>query len=100
MPCIDGPVCLTRSAPDDSYAGQLLLFDVVPPNVVSRSGVLSSIAEASGDASLTLPDFVTLAEFRTWSNTIRDAEDIPGCKDMVHACLVLKVGGQLIISAH
>lgn len=100
MSDIDGPVCLTRSAPDQSYAGQLFLFDAIPSGVVSRSGVLSSIAEASGSESVRLPDFVTLAEFKIWSSTIRNAEIISDCKDMAHACTVLKVGCRLISAAH
>lgn len=89
MPGIDGPVCLTHSSPDNSYAGQLLVYDVVPASIVPRSGVLLSIAEAQCDAQL--PDVLTLSDFKTWSKVAADGQDQPQCTDMVHACTVLKV---------
>lgn len=88
MPAIDGPVCLTYSAPADVYAGQLLVYDVVPPSAVSRSGFLSSIVEAGGDVRL--PDFVTLSEFKAWTSTIATKQTAADL-NIAQACIVLKV---------
>lgn len=72
----DGPVCLTRSAPHEAFSGQLIFYDVIDSAAIARSGVLSCIVEAGGEA--VLPDSITLAEFKTWLTkgdaTIAEAE--------------------------
>ena len=83
---IEGPVCLTHVAPAETCSGQLHVFSPVPEDVVSRSGVLSSIAEAGGDAKL--PGVVSLSEFRTWADTVTDPKKY---YDMAQLCSVLKV---------
>lgn len=63
-----------------------------------RSGVLSSIAEARGDAKL--PDMLTLSDFKSWSKEAAGGNDQPQCTDMVHACTVLKVSPCRADTAH
>lgn len=89
MVIFDAPVCLTRSAPLDSYSGHLLFYDVIEPSSVSRSGVLSCIAEAGGE--VVLPDAIRLPEFRAWvaaTNADRAAVDVMAFTSI---CTVLKV---------
>lgn len=89
MACFDGPVYLTQSAPDAAYAGRIVLYDVVHPDVVSRSGVLSSIVEAGGDVKL--PDTVNLSEFKAWCiATTSNKEDLKSL-ELGRMCTMLKV---------
>lgn len=97
MPGFNGPACLARSAPAAVYAGHLLFYDVVPPSAVSRSSVLSSIIDSSGEARL--PEIVTLSEFKVWVNSATDAMDLSQAHDLEHACTVLKVGPYKACSA-
>lgn len=89
MAVVDAPVCLTRAAPHGAYAGQLLFYDVIDESTVSRSGVLSCIAEAGGE--VVLPDAIRLPEFRTWvaaTNADKAALDL---MSFTSICTVLKV---------
>lgn len=61
---VEGPVCLTRSAPATEYSGQLMLYDKVDRSIIARSSVLQCIMESGGDTQL--PDSVSLAEFNNW----------------------------------
>lgn len=85
----DGPVCLTRSAPVETYAGQLIFYDVVDPSVVARSAVLSCIVEAGGET--VLPDSLTLPEFKTWMKDGNATKEDAAKWSFSFLCDVMKV---------
>ena len=58
------PVHLTQTAPLTTSPDDLISCNIVDVDTVSRSSVLSCIAEAGGDARL--PEAVTVAEFKAW----------------------------------
>lgn len=68
MPALQGSVCLTSSAPFPIEPNQLILYDVIDASTVCRSGVLSCIVEAGGEA--TLPDTVTLPDFKAYVRAV------------------------------
>lgn len=86
----DGPVCLTRTAIHADYSGQLIFHDVLPSSSCSKSGVLSSVVEAGGEALL--PEAVTLAQFKTWltatTATLAEINNMP----FSSFCTVVEVG--------
>lgn len=86
------PVCFTRSAPFDICPGQLVLYEVIDTNVTSRCSVLSTIAEAGGEARL--PDAITLADFQIWIAFVKghcEHDDLADGFTVVKVTLVLDV---------
>lgn len=62
------PICCTRSTPLEASNSGLIFENFVKSDVMSRSSVLSCIAEAGGDAKL--PEAVNVSEFRTWMKAV------------------------------
>lgn len=89
MTGLEAPVCLTSSAPVEAFSGQLVFYDVIEPSTVSRSGVLSCIAEAGGD--VVLPDAIRLPEFRTWVAATNADRGTVDAMAFTSICIVLKV---------
>lgn len=89
MPALDVPVCFTSSAPFRVDSNQLVMYDVIDSHFISRSSVLSTIAEAGGEAKL--PDAITLSEFRQWMKAAEAPWGMDATKRFPLLCSVLKV---------
>lgn len=89
MDGFDAPVCLTRSAPLDVGSGQLIFYDVIDTDTVSRSGVLSCIAEAGGE--VVLPNTISLPDFRFWLTATTVNSTMLHMLPFASICVVLKV---------
>lgn len=89
MAVFDAPVCLTRSAPHEGFSGQLVFYDVVESSTISKSSVLSCIAEAGGE--VVLPDSIRLPEFRTWIAATNANQAVIDVMPITSICTVLKV---------
>ena len=89
MASCDIPVCLTRSAPFEIHPRQMAIYDVIDVSVTDRCSVLSTIAEAGGDARL--PDAITMSDFKQWLTFVqgdkREAKEMP----FSGLCTVVKV---------
>lgn len=88
MPGVDHPVHFARTAPFDVTTGQLVFYDVVLCDVMSRSSVLSCIAEADGEAKL--PDSVTLSEFKSWISAVSESDFIFQTRSFDFMCTAIK----------
>lgn len=89
MPGLSGPVYLTRSAPFKVYSHQLIFYDVISTKITSSSSVLSTIAEAGGEA--TLPAAITLSEFKAWIAAVEDKKFQRRNRPFSFLCTVVKV---------
>lgn len=85
----DRPVCLTSSAPFDIQPNQLVLYDVIDVATTSRSGVLSTIAYAGGEARL--PGAITLSDFKRWIRFVEDNSKRSEEDSLEDLCTVVKV---------
>lgn len=81
------PICCTRSTPLEASNSGLIFENFVKSDVMSRSSVLSCIAEAGGDAKL--PEAVNVSEFRTWMKAVEASDADISFEDI---CIVGKVG--------
>lgn len=83
------PVHLTQTAPVAISPGELLFYDIVDAKSVSRSSVLSCIAEAGGDASL--PHAVNVSQFRAWLTACAASQEDKKLIPFSDLCTVVKV---------
>lgn len=85
----DGPVCLAPSSSRPDPDNPFLMNVTVHPAAISRSSVLSRLAEDGGE--LRLPSSITMSEFNAWnaSNSIEPIE----CRGFYFSdlCALLKV---------
>ena len=95
MPGFDHPVYFSRSAPFDIHRGHLVFYDVVERDVMSRSSVLSCIAEADGEA--TLPDSVTLSDFKYWIAAVSEEDAVFRYRPFKFMCILIKVWSYIFI---
>lgn len=86
---MESRVFLTRSARLDENSGQLVFYNVIDSNIVSRSSVLSSIVEAGGEAGL--PGSVTLRQLKTWMAAIRADREFLATWSCASVCTAMKV---------
>lgn len=89
MPGVGQPVCLTRSAPFHVDTHQLVFYDVIDASITCRSSVLSTIADAGGDARL--PDSITLSDFKQWVSAVAERDESVRSKPFSFLCTVAKV---------
>lgn len=89
MPGRDCPVHLTHAAPFDVQPNQLVFYDVIELGTAARSGVLSTIADAGGEARL--PDAITLSEFKRWITFVEGYHDDTTEESFLNLCTVVKV---------
>lgn len=80
---------LSRSAPFAINCGQLYFYDVIDSDIMSRSSVLSCVAEGAGDAKL--PDSITVSDFRKWLTAVTDGDATFRSRSFIYMCCVLKV---------
>lgn len=89
MPGLDGPVCLTRSAPFEVSPHQLVFYEVIDVSTSARCSVLSTIAEADGEARL--PDDITVSDFKKWITATEDNNEIARQRPFTFLRVVVKV---------
>lgn len=89
MPGLEHDVHLSRSAPFHIDGGQLFFYDVIHSEIMSRSSVLSCVAEGGGEAKL--PSSVTVSDFRMWLTAVTDGDTVFRSRSFVSICAIIKV---------
>lgn len=89
MPGCDHPVHLSGSAPFEIGCGQIFFYDVIESDAMSRSSVLSCVAEGGGEAKL--PQSVTVSEFRKWLTAVTDSDVVYRNRSFASMCTIVKV---------
>lgn len=89
MPREDCLVHLSSSAPFEIERGELVFYDVVETDVISRSSVLSCVVEGGGEAELRVS--VTASQFRLWLTAVAESDAEFRRRSFVSMCTIIKV---------